>query len=154
MIGMRLNRNQGERLFVVCQANEANIAADDVVMFELTAASVDGIKIGQPSTAGLSAVVGIADAAIANGGFGLVQCYGYRSTCKVVMTGTSVTPGHVLQAVNAADHLAYGGTIPANLSPLFVALASVATSATSATASTKIFIRCMTALLALSCMLR
>jgi len=139
----RLNRSDGEKVFVVMQANEANIAADDVVMLELTAASVDGVKIGQPTTAGLSATVGIADAAIANGAFGLVQVYGYRSTCRVVLTGTSGTPGHVLQPVNAQDYLAYGGTIPANLSPMFVILASFATSATSATASTKIFIRCM-----------
>jgi len=143
MMFKRLNRDAGERVFMVCQANEANIASDDVVMFELTAASVDGVKIGQPTTAGLSAVIGIADAAIGNGAFGLVQVYGYRSTCRVQLTGTSVTPGMVLQAANAADYLAFGGTIPANLSPLFVALASVATSATSATASTKIFIRCM-----------
>ena len=143
MLFKRLNRDAGERVFQVMQANEANIAADDVVMFELTAASVDGVKIGQPTTAGLSAVVGVVDAAIANGGFGLVQVYGYRSTSRVMMTGTSVTPGQILLPTNAADYLSYGGTIPAGLSPLFVALASVATSATSATASTKIFIRCM-----------
>jgi len=116
-----------------------------VVALELTAASVDGVKITQPVTASLTAVVGIADAAIANGAYGLVQIYGYRSTSRVLQTGTSLTAGlTVLAPVNAADYLSSGATVPAGYLPAFVLLNSVTSAAgANSTTSAKIFIRAM-----------
>ena len=96
MLFQRLNKENPERIFQLMQANEANVAADDVVQLELTAASVDGVKIVQPNTGELNATVGIADAAIGNGNFGLVQIFGYRSTSRVLQTGTSLTLGVAL----------------------------------------------------------
>jgi hypothetical protein len=145
MLFKRLNRTDAERVFAVFQANEANIAADDVVALELTAASADGVKIAQPVTASLTAVVGIADAAIANGAYGLVQIYGYRSTSRVLMTGTSLTAGlTVLTPVNAQDYLSSGATVPAGYLPAFVLVGSVASApGANSTASSKVFIRNM-----------
>ena len=72
MIFKRINRTDAESVFIVLQANEAGVAADDVVQLELVAASVNGVLIVQPNAAELNAVVGIADAAIGNAAFGLV----------------------------------------------------------------------------------
>jgi len=145
MLFKRLNRTDAERVFAVFQANEANISADDVVALELTAASVDGVKITQPVTASLAAVVGIVDAAIANGAYGLVQIYGYRSTSRVLQTGTSLTAGlTILAPVNAADYLSSGATVPAGYLPAFVLLNSAQSAAgANSTTSNKVFIRCM-----------
>lgn len=87
------------------RANEANIAADDVVQLELTAASVDGVLVVQPNTAELWATVGVADAAIANGAYGMVQVYGYRSTSRIDGTDTSIALGVPLMASAGGDQL-------------------------------------------------
>ena len=105
MLFKRLNRTDAERVFSVFQANVANIAADDVVQLEMTAASVDGVKIVQPTAAQLNGVVGIADAAIANGAYGLVQIYGYRSTSRILQSGSTLPIGVALVPVAAQDWL-------------------------------------------------
>ncbi len=141
----RLNRSDGEKVFVVMQANEANIAADDVVSLELTAASIDGVKICRPVSAQLNAVVGVADAAIANGAYGLVQVYGYRSTSRILQSGSTLPIGVALIAVAAQDWLdtislaGAGAYLPA-----FTLLETAASAAgANSTTSKKIFIRCM-----------
>lgn len=145
MLFKRLNRTDAERIFAVFKANEANIAADDVVSLELTAASLDGVNIAQPAAASLTAVVGICDAAIGNGAYGLVQIYGYRSTARVLMTGTSLTAGlTVLAPVAAQDYLSSGATVPAGYLPAFVLLNSQSSApGANSTTSAKIFIRAM-----------
>ena len=145
MLFKRLNRTDAERVFSVFKANEANISADDVVALELTAASLDGVNIAQPVAASLFATVGIADAAIANGAYGLVQIYGYRSTSRVLQTGTSLTAGlTVLVPTASADHLSSGATVPAGYLPAFVLLNSQSSAAgANSTTSAKIFIRAM-----------
>ena len=141
MIFKRLNRTSPEQVFVVMQANESGIAADDVVALEDS--SPDGVKIQQPTTATLSAIVGVADAAIANGAYGLVQVYGYRSTSRIQVT-SSQSAFMNLKPVTAADFfiseppLAGSGIIQ----PSFICLESIADQSGS-TVSRKIFIRCM-----------
>ena len=145
MLFKRLNRTDAERCFAVFQANEAGIAADDVVALELNTASVDGVRVTQPVTASLFATVGVADAAIANGAYGLVQIYGYRSTSRILATGTSLTAGLTLLApVNAQDYLSSGATVPVGYLPGFVLLESVSSApGANSTFSKKIFIRAM-----------
>lgn len=142
MIFKRINRSNPEQVFAVFQANEASMAADDVAALELTAASVDGVKIVQPNTGELPAVVGIIDAAIANGDYGLVQIYGYRSTSRVNTTGATLTPGQALVPVAGQDYLE---TVPSTsgVMPQFVLLESAASTGTTATVSKKVFIRSM-----------
>lgn len=144
MIFQRVNRTDPERIFQVMQANEANVAADDVVQLELTAASVDGVKIVQPNTGELNATVGIADAAISNGSYGLVQIYGYRSTSRVLQTGTSLTLGVALGPVAGSDMLQSNASIAPSYMPAFVLLESASSApGADSTVSKKIFIRCM-----------
>lgn len=142
MLFKRLNRSDAERVFISMQANEANIAADDCVALETTAASVDGVKIVQPATALQAAhgVVGVADAAIGNGSFGLVQIYGYRSTSRIVTTDTSLALNLALRAASGQDYFStVGSTV--GVVPLGVLLETHTTS--TGTVSKKIFLRCM-----------
>ena len=145
MLFKRINRTDAESVFIVMQANEAGVAADDVVQLELTAASVNGVLVVQPNSAELNATVGIADAAIGNGAFGLVQIYGYRSTARVLQTGTTLALGVALGPVAGSDMLAT--TVSVGLGaylPTFVLLETAATAAgTDSTVSKKIFIRMM-----------
>ena len=145
MLFKRLNRTDAERVFSVFKANEAGIAADDVVALEITAASLDGVAIVQPVAASLTMTVGIADAAIANGAYGLVQIYGYRSTSRVLQTGTSLTAGlTVLAPVAGQDYLSSAATVPLGYLPSFVLLNSQSSApGANSTTSAKIFIRCM-----------
>ena len=145
MIFKRVNRTDPESVFIVMQANETGVSADDVVQLELTAASVDGVKVVQPNTAELNATVGIADAAIGNGAYGLVQIYGYRSTSRVLMTGTSHALGVVLAPVAGSDMLATAASVgPGGYLPAFVLLETAASApGADSTISKKIMIRCM-----------
>ena len=142
MIFKRLNRTLAEQIFLVFQANVANIAADDVVSLETAAASVDGIKINQGATAIIAnhAVVGVADAAIANGAYGLVQVYGPRSTSRIVMTDSSYALAVALRAASGAD---YFSTVASTVGvmPIAVLLETITTGTT--TASVKVFLRMM-----------
>ena len=148
MIFQRVNRTNAERVFVVFKANDASIGADDAVQLELTAASVDGVNIVEPNDDETNAVVGIADAAIANGAYGLVQVYGYRSTSFLNLSGNTVALGAPLSVSGGngylraidfnPDILSDSGTI----SP-FVALETKVAVSTTVTSTMKIFIRCM-----------
>ena len=143
MIFKRLNRTAAEQIFAVFQANASGIAADDVVSLETTAASVDGVKVIQPGTAlaAAHAVVGIADSAIGNGSYGLVQIFGYRSTSRIILTdSTQSALAQALKAVSAQDYLS---TVASTVGvvPFAVLLESLAIGTT--TASAKIFLRMM-----------
>ena len=142
MIFKRLNRTSPEQVFAVFSGGEAGIAADDAV--QLQTASANGVNLEQPTTSpALQLTVGIADAAIASGGYGLVQIYGYRSTSRVLLTGASITPGGTLALVADQDYLETAASGAKGLLPVFAAVDSFASSGTTATASGKIFIRCM-----------
>ena len=148
MIIKRLNRSDPERVFVVALCNEAN-SADDTVALETASASIDGIKVRQPDTGLLYTFVGVSDASLASGAYGLIQVYGYRSTSKVFQTNTSQDTGVVLVPVAAAAYLqstASSTTSSANVTqqPIFACLLeSVASSASSVTISARVFIRAM-----------
>lgn len=150
MIFQRLSRTDPERVFVVVENNEgATIVADQTVQWELASASIDGVKVRDMDTGNLHAVVGIADAAIAAGAFGLVQVYGYRSTSKVFQTGTSIDTGVILVPTAGQEYLqsvASSTTSAANvtLQPVIAVLGeSIVDSTASGTVSRKIFIRAL-----------
>ena len=145
MIFQRINRTNAERIYVVMKANESGIAVDDVVQLDLTAGSADGVNIVQPETQGLNCVVGIADAAIADGAYGLVQVYGYRATSRIMSRSSSLVAGHILQPVDQVDELELVDAVPGSrtvLNETFVTLETKAAQ-TSSTFSAKIFIRAL-----------
>src|SRR5437867_8105326 len=100
----RVNRSDPERVFIVVLSNETNVA-DDCCAWETASASIDGVKVRQPDTGVLFGFVGVADAAITSGNYGLVQVYGYRSTSRVFQTNTSQDTGNALTPTAGAPFL-------------------------------------------------
>lgn len=148
MLFQRVNRNDPERVFVAVLSNET-CAADDACIWETASASIDGVKVRQPDTGLLHAFVGIADAAITSGQYGLVQVYGYRSSSRVFQTNTSQDTGVALVPTAGAAYMASVATSTTSsanvtLQPVFAVLAeTIASSSASATISAKLFIRAM-----------
>lgn len=142
MIFQRLNRTNPERIFMVVRPNEAGVAADDTLQLSVNTASNDGTWVEQPSSALLATTlfVGVADAAIASGAFGLCQVYGYRSTSRVLASNADQAAGVALAAVSDQDYLSSFAST-ANVTPLAVLIAS-ATSSTGSV-SRAIFLRTM-----------
>ena len=144
----RINRSDPERAFIAVLSNET-CAADDACIWETASASIDGVKVRQPDTGLLHAFVGIADAAITSGQYGLVQVYGYRSTSRVFQTNTSQDTGAVLVPTAGAAHMATVASSTTSsadvvLRPVFAVLAeTIASSSASATISAKLFLRAM-----------
>lgn len=144
----RVNRSDPERAFIAVLSNET-CAADDACIWETASASIDGVKVRQPDTGLLHAFVGIADAAITSGTYGLVQVYGYRSTSRVFQTNTSQDTGVALVPTAGAAHMASVATTTASNAavtqqPIFAVLAeTIASSSASATISAKLFLRAM-----------
>lgn len=142
MLFKRLNRDQGERVFCVFQANDANAAKDSCVSLDTTAASVNGVYVVQPGTA-LQAnhgVVGVCDATIANGSYGLVQVYGYRSTSIINTTNTSMAL-NVALAANSGQ--AYLSSIASTVGVVPLAVLLETHTSSTGTVSKKIFLRCL-----------
>jgi hypothetical protein len=128
-----------EAAFGVFKNSEgATIPADAVCQMSLS--TPNGIKMVQPNTAELDAVVGVADAAIADASFGLVQTYGYRATSKVLLTDTSQAAGLKMVPVAGQDYLASVAAGDGR-DGLFVLLESHTTG--TGTTSKKIHIRAM-----------
>ena len=73
---------------MVMRSNET-MSADDCAILETNSDSIDGVRVRQTDTGLLHAFVGVADAAITSGSYGLIQVYGYRSTSRVFQTNTS-----------------------------------------------------------------
>jgi hypothetical protein len=86
--------------------------------------------------------VGVADAAIGNGSYGLVQVYGYRSTSRVLQQLSSVAAGVALYPVSDQDFLASAAAAVAAF-PTATLLDSIPTSGSTTSYSAKIFLRCM-----------
>lgn len=150
MIFQRLNRTDPERTFVIVQNNEgATLNKDAACQWELASASIDGVKVRQHDTGNDYAHVGIVDANIANGEFGLVQVYGYRSSSILFQTNTSQDTGVALVPVAGQNYLqSVASTSASNAAPtqqpIFEVLGeSIASSSASATISKKIFIRAL-----------
>ena len=155
MLFKRLVREQAEAVFIVAQNNigsGTSIVKDMPVQMDITSA-VDGVKVVTPSAAGAWCFAGIADAAIADQDFGLVQVYGYRSSSQVFQTNTSQAAGLPLVNSAAASYLlstassytfASNTTVSVTQFPYMAALvSSIASSAASATISVPIFLRCL-----------
>ena len=109
---------------------------DSIAQLDITT-NVNGLRISQPTTAGLTAMVGVVHAAIPALTSGLVQTYGYRSTCQMLTTDTTIAAGVRLVAVNAQDYAASAAAGDTTL----ILVESHATSTGSV--SKKVFIKCM-----------
>ena len=146
MLFQRINRSDPEKIFMVTKAGEALLAGrpvalhfsgtDDGLIGWLADAAADG-----------SAVVGIADAAIASGEYGLVQIYGFRSSAKVLgASNFSVTQHDILCVMSASSGgLSQSVSIGAAtaMAPMFIAAGSASSALSAAYRDMAIFIRCL-----------
>ena len=145
----RLNRDEPERIFVAFENNEGSALVRDQTIQIDTTSQVDGVRARQMDTGQLFAFLGVVDAAVATGAFGLAQTYGYRSTSVVFQTNTSQDTGVALVPVAAQNYLqSVATTLASNttitLQPIFaVLMESIASAAASATVSRRVWIRAM-----------
>ena len=146
MLFQRINRSDPEKIFMIVKAGEA-LLANRPVCFHFDGTN-DGLDAFLADAAVDSAyTVGIADAAIASGEYGLVQCYGFRSNCVTVNGSTvsnnsadyyqvaSASSGYLVQAASSL-----GAT---DALPNFMGAHSISLATTDAVRTTGIFIRCM-----------
>ena len=144
MLFSRINKTDPEKVFVVVKAGEALVAGKPVCYhFNGT----DDGKVGYLANAATDrVVVGIADAAIASGAYGLVQCYGFRSDAYVILaTSQNVDVGGSLDITSLSSGALYLLTsIGAAADPFRpFQLAISASSTTCAESVMGVFIRCM-----------
>ncbi len=90
MLFKRISRASAETVFVVCKnVSGSTVTAGYHVVWD-TGTSSDGVRVTQASTADLNAYAGIADSDIADGDYGLIQVYGFRSSAYLwTSAGTS-----------------------------------------------------------------
>lgn len=148
MLFKRVTRTDPEQVFIVVLNNEgAAMIANQTCQWEPASASVDGVRVRDLDTANEYCFAGIVDAAIADGAYGLIQIYGYRSTSLVLTTDTSITTGVALVPVAAQDylqsqHTVYTSSANFTRTPIFAVLLESITTSTG-NVSRKIFIRAM-----------
>lgn len=140
MYSQRINRDDPEKVFINVQStySTASLTAGDVVCFDID--SYDGLNVTRPATANFGLVCGAAAETIANGGFGLVQCWGYRDDVEVDGT-TALAAGDVLALQNNSFVLRYYTTATVASITAYRFIAGEAF--TTGSADKKVFLRCI-----------
>ena len=146
MLFQRINRSDPEKVFMVVKAGEALVANRPVALhFSGTDDGLIGFTADAASDA--TAVIGIADTAVAIGEYGLVQCYGFRSAAIALgASNFSVGQHDVLCVMSASSGgLSQSVSIGAasNVQPNFVAAGSASSALSAGYRDMAIFIRCL-----------
>lgn len=148
MLFQRINRSDPEKVFMVVKASGIAALIDRPVAMQFTGTD-DGLLVNQADAAvKLTAIVGIADAAIPDGTYGLVQVYGFRSSvwCKAPTTIAAGGTGAVFVPVHdSSGILTMSIKVGASIvrQPNFVAANSASTVTFNASSGHAIFIRCL-----------
>ena len=102
MLFKRVSRAQAETVFIVAKnVSGSTLTAGYTCVFDV-GASVDGVRVTQASAADLNAYAGVADSSLADGAYGLVQVYGYRSSAYVKTSAGANDSGSPLKPVAGA----------------------------------------------------
>lgn len=116
MLFKRVSRSAPETVFIVARnVSGSTLTSGYSAVFDVSA-SVDGVRVTQASSTDLQAYAGVADSDIANGDYGLLQVYGYRSSVLIwSSTGSSVAGDNlvVTAAKWGVTPAATGGTAKA-----------------------------------------
>jgi len=94
MLFQRINRTDPEKVFLIGKAAAA-ISKGCVVRWDASGTD-DGLAINVMSATTAALVVGLADAAIASGDYGLVQVYGMDDDAVCRRAGTVTNSSHVI----------------------------------------------------------
>jgi hypothetical protein len=143
MLFKRINRDSAEKIYIVCKNVSGGVLTAGYTCVFDTGASCDGVRVTQATTAALGSVAGVADADIANNGYGLIQAWGYRSSAYIYTSTGSSVAGDVLGTTNAEWGLT--PTASTSTAPAFGFLCEAVAASTSSRFHTtaKVFIRAL-----------
>lgn len=98
MLFQRVNRSDPEKIYVVAKnGSGATLTAGYQAFWDCEMTTPDGVQVTNSATSTtLCTFAGIADAAIANGSYGLLQVWGYRADVYMVSSEGSSAKGDVL----------------------------------------------------------
>lgn len=146
MLFKRISRTSAETVFVVVKnVSGSTMTAGYSVVWDLSA-SVDGVRVTRANTATLNAFAGVVDADIANGEYGLIQVYGYRSSAYITRSTSKVSAaGEALECVNSDWGLMPAATVASPYTAYaFICETVTSTSGTADSWTTaKVFIRAL-----------
>ena len=143
MLFKRISRSAAETAFIVAKnVSGSTVTGGYSVVFDV-GANVDGVRVTQASAADLQAYAGVADSDIADGEFGLLQVYGYRSSVYLwSSTGSSVSGDNLV--VTAAKWGVTPATVGGTAKAFgFLCEAVSASSSSAYNISAKAFIRAL-----------
>jgi hypothetical protein len=137
-----VGRTETTKVFaVVFNVSATTVTANYPVVWDIV--GNDGIQVSKPAAATLSLLVGIADAAIADDAYGLVQVYGYRASAYVTNdTSVTVAAGNILIPVDGQWYLDSSAASDGK-SGFIYAAETFAIDTTPAAANKKVYIRCL-----------
>jgi len=141
----QINRDDAEKIFLSVKAvHGATISGNYAVVLACTGNSVDGISVVSPVNTSFAGWVGIADADIADAGYGRAQIWGYRDSVLLSHEGSSVTVtiGNCLHLVSGQFGL-NTSTVEALSTMLSRTVICASTVTISAAAYCKGIIRCL-----------
>jgi hypothetical protein len=99
MIFQRVAKSSPEQVFMVVKnVSGSTMTAGYHCAWDVSA-TADGVNVSQIGSACLQAYAGVANAAIANGAYGLIQVYGYRSSAYIYSSTGSSAAGDNLSVV-------------------------------------------------------
>lgn len=146
MLFKRISRTAAEKVYVVAKnASGSTMTAGYSVVWDLSA-SVDGVRVTRANTATRNCFAGVADTDIANGDYGLLQVYGYRSSAYITRSTVKVSAaGEALECVNSDWGLMPAATVASPYNTFaFICETVTSTSGTADSWTTaKIFIRAL-----------
>lgn len=148
----RVTGTSAEKVFIVCQNDEASaawVAGGPVVLIANgTRDGFGAVKLVTGAAAKAGLLLGVADAATVAGEAGLVQCYGVRTDTVINQAGTASNAngaiGDILIPWTASD--AFSGVAAGAATayaPMAVLMQTVASSAAVAKTTGTVFLRCM-----------
>lgn len=146
MLFQRINRSDAEKVFITVKNNSgATLTANYPAYFDVEMTTPDGVSVTNSATSTtLQAFAGIADADIANGGYGLIQVYGYRSSVQIYSsTGSSVKGDNLVVTNGAVAGLMPATTLGTTQAWGFLCAAITASSSSQFGTSAACFIRAM-----------
>ena len=143
MLFKRISRSDAETAFIVVKnVSGSTMTAGYHCVFDVST-DADGVRVTQCSSFDLQAYAGCVDADIANGGYGLVQVFGYRAagyvcSSRIQNSGDNLGPTADVWSLESSSIAATTG---------FKAFAFICETVASATESTsankRIFIRAL-----------
>ena len=146
MLFQRINRSDPEKIFMVVKAGENLLQSRPVCFhFDGTDDGLDAFTVNAEVDTGLT--IGIADANISSGDYGLVQCYGFRSDAYTINASTEDSNSAGMYGLDSASsgHLKQISSSMGELTqlPNFMGAHSISLATTNAVRLTGIFIRCL-----------